>query len=93
MYNEFDEKPCAPQIALQTIGQRTLIISAPNARRGDKLQFMIVYNDGAKSRWVTCESHYKELVVSPQAVKEIRGRVVSRPNWLLRMLYKIRRSL
>lgn len=93
MYSEFDEKPSAPQIALQTIGPRTYIITAPNARRGDKLQFMIVYSDGTESRWVTCEGFYKELVVSGQGFKEVRSRVVSRPSWLVRLFRKISRPL
>lgn len=93
MYSEFDEKPSAPQIALQTIGPRTYIITAPNARRRDKLQFMIVYSDGTESRWVTCDGFYKELVVSEQSIKEVRTRVVSRPNWLYRVFRVLYRGI
>ena len=95
MKTEFDEKPDSPQITLQAFGERTVIISAPNARQGDKLQFMLVYADGTQSRWVTCDGFYRELILATEGmgVKEIKSRVVSRPHWLLRMFYKIRRSL
>lgn len=89
MSHQFEDRPVSPQIILQTFGERTVIISAPHAKKGDVLQYMFVYSDGVVGRWIPCEGHYKELVVERKEILEIRSRVVSRPNWLYRLVARI----